>query len=57
MTRYFIFGFKVIDDHFSGNYECKSNKKTASWKSELIDQKLKSELESGMLSIVEDPRG
>ena len=44
----------MIDDNFSGSYECKSNKKTTSWESELIGKKLKSELGSGMLSIVED---
>ena len=55
IMRGIVFGFHVIDDEFVGTYECRTVKKRLGWESDLIEEKLLSELDRGLLSRVQAP--
>ena len=49
-----VFGFRVINPSFRGNYSSGRKGRMKQWESDLIESKLKSELEGGMLTVVKD---
>lgn len=55
ILRGIVFGFRVIDADFKGTYDSCRSKKRKDGEAEVIEEKLKAELQAGMVSRVVEP--
>ena len=50
-----VFGFKVIDEGFLASYDSVSGRKKSNWEKEVIELKLRTEIDMGIITRVEGP--